>query len=126
MKFPVAAAAALAASLITVTIATAATDTVAGTWAMKGKISAFAFTLTCKFDQHGETLSGTCYDGGTNKPHPLKSGSVTDGKVRWTYQSNFLTRKFDVNYIATVSGGDKMNGEVKAPGYTGVFSGERP
>ena len=104
--------------------AMAQTDPVAGTWTFKGKVQTFGFTMTCRFTRSGDTLGGTCFDGGTNKAHPLKSGSVTGDRIVWTYGSDFMGQKFDVTYTATLKGAT-MSGGVDAAGRKGVFSGAR-
>lgn len=119
-----AAALTLAVLLMAGSAAQAEPDPVAGAWKLKGKVQTFGFTLTCRFTRAGDTLSGTCFDGGSNKPHPLKSGRVTGDRVVWTYGSDFMGRKFDVTYTGTVKGG-VMSGEVDAAGRRGVFSGAR-
>ncbi len=125
MNSPPIIGAVLAAALLSPAAALAAPGPVAGSWTVDGKVVAFTFTLTCKFDQTGEALSGTCYDGGTNKPHPLTAGSVTGDKVAWTYQSNFLTKTFDVHFSGDLDGA-RMEGTIVAPGYKGVFTATRP
>ncbi|RYF88972.1 MAG: hypothetical protein EON95_19550 [Caulobacteraceae bacterium] len=114
----------LAALLMLGYAAQAQTDPVAGTWKLKGKVQTFGFTLTCRFTRSGDTLGGTCFDGGTNKAHPLKSGRVTGDKVVWTYGSDFMGQKFDVTYSGVVKGG-AISGEVDAAGRKGSFSGAR-
>lgn len=104
--------------------AMAQSDPVAGTWKFKGKVQSFGFTLTCKFTRAGDKLGGTCYDGGTNKPHPLKSGRISGDKVVWTYGSDFMGQKFDVTYTGTLKDG-AMSGGVDAAGRKGNFSGGR-
>jgi hypothetical protein len=105
-------------------VAPAQTDPVAGTWKIKGKVQSFGFTLTCRFTRSGEALSGTCYDGGTNKPHALTAGKVSGDKVSWTYESSFMTQKFNANYSGVVKGGT-ISGTVEADGRKGAFSGSR-
>ena len=118
-----------AAALITVLalpgLASATPDGAGGTWAIKGKVNVFAFTLTCKFDQAGEHLTGTCYDGGSNKAHPLTAGSAVGGHVEWTYMSTYLMHPFAVTYSGSLQDG-AMKGSVAAPGYTGAFTATRP
>ncbi len=104
--------------------AMAQTDPVAGTWRFKGKVQTFGFALTCKFTRSGDSLGGTCFDGGTNKAHPLKSGRVTGDRIVWTYGSDFMAKKFDVTYTGTLQGGS-MSGGVDAAGRKGTFSGVR-
>lgn len=104
--------------------AAAQTDPVAGVWKMKGKVQSFGFTLTCKFTRSGDSLSGTCYDGGSNKAHPLTSGTVSGDRVVWSYQSSFMGTPFNVTYTGLVKGA-AMSGAVDAAGRKGVFSATR-
>jgi len=97
---------------------------VSGTWIVHGKISAFQFTLTCRFEQKGQSLGGTCYDGGTNKPHPLTRGEVSGDHVSWTYQSSYLFKTFDATYSGTLSGAS-IKGVATAPGHEGNFTAEK-
>ncbi|NBB16139.1 hypothetical protein GVN21_12290 [Caulobacter sp. SLTY] len=119
-----AAALSLAALLMLGSAAQAQGDPVAGTWKLKGKVQSFGFTLTCRFTRSGDSLGGTCFDGGTNKPHPIKSGKITGDRVVWTYGSDFMGQKFDVTYSGTVRGAT-MSGGVDAAGRKGEFSGAR-
>ncbi|MDO9336386.1 MAG: hypothetical protein Q7T61_08290 [Caulobacter sp.] len=114
----------LAALLMLGSAAQAQTDPVAGAWKLKGKVQTSGFTLTCRFTRSGDTLGGTCFDGGTNKAHPLKSGRVTGDKVVWTYGSDFMGQKFDVTYSGVVKGA-AISGEVDAAGRKGNFAGAR-
>jgi len=102
----------------------AADDAVTGAWRVHGKVSAFAFDLTCRFEQKGHSLGGTCYDGGTNKPHPLTRGEVAGDHVSWTYQSSYLLNKFDASYSGTMSNGSIMGG-ITVPGHQGNFTAEK-
>ena len=102
----------------------AADDGVTGTWRVQGKVSAFAFDLTCRFEQKGQALGGVCYDGGTNKPHPLTHGEVSGDHVSWTYQSSYLLTKFDAAYSGTLSGGS-IKGGLTVPGHEGNFTAEK-
>ncbi|MBX3479817.1 MAG: hypothetical protein KF842_05415 [Caulobacter sp.] len=104
--------------------ALAQSDPVAGTWKMKGKVQSFAFTLTCNFSRTGESLAGTCYDGGTNKAHALTSGTVKGDRVVWSYRSSFMGSPFNVTYSGLVKG-EAMSGAVDAAGRKGVFSATR-
>jgi hypothetical protein len=102
----------------------AAEDPMAGAWRIRGEVQSFSFTLTCRFTRSGEALSGTCFDGGTNRPHPLTSGTVTGSQVRWTYQSSFMGQPFKVEYVGTLKDGT-ISGAVDAAGRKGRFSGSR-
>ena len=104
--------------------ASAAGDAITGSWAVHGKVSVFQFTLTCHFEQMGQRLGGVCYDGGTNKPHPLTWGEVSGDHVSWTYQSNYLLTKFDAAYSGTLSGGS-IKGGLTVPGHEGNFTAEK-
>jgi hypothetical protein len=115
---------ALLAALGLAAPAPAQTDPVAGTWKMKGKVQSFGFTLTCRFTRNGESLAGTCYDGGTEKPHKLTAGSVRGDKVVWTYQSSFMGKPFDVTYSGLLKGA-AMSGSVDAAGRKGAFTASR-
>ncbi len=117
----------IAAALITALSATsalAADDAVTGAWKLHGKVSAFSFDLRCDFKRDGQAIGGTCYDAGTNKPHPLTRGAVVGDRISWSYQSNYLFNKFDAAYSGLLSG-TSIKGEVTAPGYRGSFTAEK-
>jgi hypothetical protein len=114
----------LAAVLMLATPALAAEDPVSGSWAVKAKVERFDFTLTCDLTRSGAVISGTCYDGGTRKPHPLTRGRIDGDRVSWSYQSSFLGKPFSANYDAVLSG-DRMTGVVMANGYKGPFTATR-
>lgn len=114
----------LAAALMLAAPALAADDLVSGSWAVKAKVERFAFTLTCDLTRSGAAVGGTCYDGGTRKPHPLTRGRVDGDRISWSYQSSFLGKPFTASYEATLSG-DRMTGVVAANGYTGPFTATR-
>jgi hypothetical protein len=102
----------------------AADAPVTGVWAVHGRVSPFSFDLTCRFTQTGESISGACYDSGTNKPHPLTQGDVSGSRIRWTYQSSYLFKTFDAAYSGTLTG-NSIKGVVTAPGRQGEFTAER-
>ena len=112
------------ATVLSASSALAADDPVSGTWKLHGKVSAFAFDLTCDFKRDGQAIGGTCYDGGTNKPHPLTRGAIAGDRISWTYQSSYLLNKFDASYTGLLSGAS-IKGEVIAPGYRGNFTGQK-
>jgi len=124
MRLPLYAVLAALISVSTMGTASAADDPVSGSWIVHGKISGFQFTLTCRFDQKGQALGGTCYDGGTNKPHPLTRGAVSGDQVSWTYQSSYLFKTFDATYSGTLSGAS-IRGVATAPGHEGNFTAEK-
>ena len=108
-----------------VTAPASAADTPAtGTWAVHGKVSAFQFNLSCRFEQKGETVSGICYDAGTNKPHPLTQGAISGDHISWTYQSSYLLKTFDAAYSGTLAGGS-IKGDIAVPGYQGQFTAQK-
>lgn len=112
--------------------ALAADASVAGPWRVAGAVSGFKFELRCVFQQAGERLTGACTDLSTSNPkappkaapHPLTAGSAAAGRVSWTYQSRFLTRKFDVTYSGSVAG-NAMSGTIQAGGGSGRFTARR-
>jgi hypothetical protein len=102
-----------------------------GRWLVSGKVGAFAFTLNCTFDQAGESLGGVCVDASTSDPkvkggraHALTRGHIEGDHVRWSYQSSFLFKRFDVDY-AGVRQGDQMSGEITVQGNKGAFTARR-
>jgi len=102
-----------------------AADTPAtGTWTVHGKVSAFQFNLSCRFEQKGEAVGGICYDAGTNKPHTLTQGAISGDHISWTYQSSYLLKTFDAAYSGTLAGGS-IKGDITVPGYQGQFTAER-
>lgn len=108
-----------------------AEDGAAGHWRVQGKVSGFAFTLNCQFDQSGAKLTGVCVDGATSDPkvkggrgHPLVGGSAQGERVAFSYQSSFLLSRFQVDYLG-VRRGDRMSGSINVQGKTGEFTAER-
>jgi hypothetical protein len=98
---------------------------------VSGKVASLAFTLTCTFDQAGESLTGACVDGSTNDPkvkggrgHKLTQGRVNGDQVSWTYESSFLLSHFNVDYSG-VRRGQHMSGQVTAQGHPGTFTADR-
>ncbi len=104
--------------------AVAAEAPATGAWAVHGKVSAFQFDLTCRFEQTGGAISGVCYDAGTNKPHPLTQGALSGDHIRWTYQSSYLLKKFDAAYSGTLAGGS-IKGDITVPGHQGQFTAQK-
>jgi len=99
-------------------------EPVAGVWTVHGKVAAFQFNLSCHFEPKGGSLVGTCYDAGTNKPHPLTRGAVNGDHISWTYQSSYLFKTFDATYSGTLAGGS-IKGDIAVPGYRGQFTAEK-
>jgi hypothetical protein len=122
----------LALAILAGTTAASAEPTpISGRWRVTGKVASFSFSLDCRFDQHGDRLTGVCVDGGTNDPkvksgrsHPLTQGSVDGNRVNWTYMSSFLITHFAVSYAGTLAG-DRLTGQLNAQGHTGPFTAER-
>ena len=104
--------------------AVAAADDPAGGWKVNGKVDGKDFVITCHFDRRGDSLSGACFDGGTNLKHPLESGTVSGDQIKWTYQSHYLLVKFDVTYAGKLTGG-AMRGAISAAGHNGTFTGAK-
>jgi hypothetical protein len=134
MRTGIAAAAALAAMALAAGQARAQAGPVdvSGAWRVAGKVSSFAFTLTCDFKPDGARLGGVCVDGSTSDPkvatgkaHRLTAGRIDGDKVSWTYQSSFLLTKFDVSYSGTMTGG-RISGTIDAQGRQGAFTATRP
>jgi len=83
-----------------------AADTPAtGTWTVHGKVSAFQFNLSCRFDT-------------------LTQGAISGDHISWTYQSSYLLKTFDAAYSGTLAGGS-IKGDITVPGYQGQFTAER-
>ena len=116
---------ALAAALSMPGPASAADDPVGGTWKVTGKIETFAFTLTCRFDRHGDTFGGVCLDGGSGRRHVIDTGRIDGDRVSWTYPFSFLLTQHEVAYNGRLVDG-RLQGNARAYGYNGVFTGERP
>jgi hypothetical protein len=102
-----------------------------GRWAVAGTVDGKNFTLDCRFQQSGQTLSGACVDGPTGdakveggRSHDLLEGGTTGNGVNWTYQSSYMFIKFDVKYSG-VRDGDRMSGTISAAGKTGTFTANR-
>jgi hypothetical protein len=113
-------------------LAVPASAEVSGPWRVTGKVSGFAFTLTCDFKTAGDRLGGVCTDTSTSdarvkagKSHVITAGSVHGDAVTWTYQSSFLFSKFDVTYKGTLAG-NRMTGTIDAQGHTGAFTAVKP
>ncbi|MEO8927762.1 MAG: hypothetical protein ABI306_11430 [Caulobacteraceae bacterium] len=112
-------------------VASAASAEVSGRWRVAGKVSSFAFTLTCDFRRDGDRLGGVCVDASTNNPkvnagksHVLTAGSITGDKISWTYRSSFLFSKFDVTFKG-IQTGNRMSGTISAQGHDGTFTAAR-
>jgi hypothetical protein len=114
----------LCAGLFGAPAARAVDDPLSGAWTVRGKVSAFAFVLTCRFERRGEALGGVCYDAGTNKAHPLTQGAVAGSKVAWTYRSSFMFKPFDAAYVGALAA-DGIRGSLIVPGYSGQFTAVR-
>jgi hypothetical protein len=115
---------ALAATICLATPALGADDPVAGTWSLKARVDGIGFTLTCDFARTGNALTGTCYDGGTRKPHALTRGQVAGDQVSWSYMSSFLGKPFSANYAGKLVGAT-LTGAVVANGHSGTFTATR-
>ena len=116
--------AAVVPALFASTSAVAADAPATGTWTVHGKVSAFQFNISCRFEQKGETISGLCYDAGTNKPHPLTQGAISGDHISWTYQSSYLLKTFDAAYSGTLADG-AIKGGITAPGHQGQFTAQK-
>ena len=106
-------------------------DDTGGRWAVEGNVDGKNFTLDCRFEQVGQSLSGTCTDGPTGdakveggRSHALLEGRAVGEGVNWTYESSYLFIKFNVQY-AGVREGAHMSGTVSAAGKTGTFIANR-
>jgi hypothetical protein len=102
-----------------------------GRWAVAGTVDGKKFTLDCRFEQAGGSLTGACIDGPTGdskveggRSHALLEGRVVGDAVNWSYESSYLFIKFNVNY-AGVRDGDRISGTVTAAGKTGTFTAHR-
>src|ERR1700739_4464293 len=76
-------------------------DDASGRWKVAGHVDGKDFTLDCKFQQTGQTLTGVCVDGPTGdktikggRAHPLIKGQVNGDHISWTYVSSFSFFKF--------------------------------
>ena len=103
----------------------------AGRWVVSGKVSGFAFTLNCRFEQAGDALTGACVDGATSdarvkggKRHDLTRGKVTGDHLSFSYQSSFMLSHFNVDYAGVLQG-DRMSGTILANGAAGAFTATR-
>ena len=136
MSKSILATAALAATLFAAPQAPAAQDSAAttgaaGRWVVSGKVGPFAFTLNCRFEETGATLTGACIDGATSdarvkggRRHDLTRGAVTGDHVSFSYQSSFMLSRFNVDYVGVMQG-DHMSGTVVANGQSGAFTAAR-
>jgi hypothetical protein len=111
--------------------AAAAQETAAGHWLVSGRVSGKDFTLDCRFQQAGQSLSGACVDGDTHdarvkggRSHTLTRSHVGGGQVTWTYQSSFGLIHFDANYAGVLKG-DHISGQISALGQSGPFTAVR-
>ncbi len=109
----------------------AADGAVSGHWRVAGKVSGFAFTLNCDFQQAGAALTGVCVDVATNDPkikggrrHPLTKGAVDGDNVSFSYESSFLLTRFSVDF-AGLRQGDHMAGKISGSGQSGAFTADR-
>jgi hypothetical protein len=89
------------------------------------------FTLDCRFQQAGTSLTGVCVDGDTHdarikggRAHPLIKGQADPGRIAFTYETSYGLLRFKVDYAGTRDG-DHMKGEIGTLGKTGSFTGER-
>jgi hypothetical protein len=112
-------------------VAAQGAGSMSGRWLVSGKVASLAFTLTCTFDQAGESLTGVCVDGSTSDPkvkggrgHKLTQGRVNGDRVTWTYQSSFLLTHFNVDYSG-VRRGQHITGQIMAQGHPGTFTADR-
>lgn len=103
----------------------AAQSSAAGHWVINGSVQGDDFVIHCDFRQSGTNLTGTCHDFTPDgKAHPLTSGRVEDGRIRFVYKSNWLLVRFDAVYEGTITG-DTMRGKASAAGREGTFTGRR-
>lgn len=109
----------------------AADDTAAGHWLVTGHVGGKDFTLDCRFQQAGASLSGVCVDGDTHdarvkggRAHTLTRSRLSGDQVAWTYRSSYGLIHFDATY-AGVRKGDHISGQVSAVGASGPFTAVR-
>jgi hypothetical protein len=102
-----------------------------GRWAVAGNVDGKNFTLDCRFEQAGQSITGACTDGPTGdakveggRSHALLEGRAVGEAVSWTYESSYLFIKFNVNY-AGVREGEHMSGTISAAGKAGTFIANR-
>ena len=108
-----------------------ADDTAAGHWMVTGHVGGKDFTLDCRFQQSGSSLSGLCIDGETHdarvkggRSHALTKGQAGGGQIAWTYRSSFGLIGFDANYSGSLKG-DHITGQISALGASGPFTAVR-
>ena len=112
--------------LLAASAAGAQSVNIAGTWEVAGQMVAggavYAANPTCKFEQVGERVSGTCI--GPNATGPV-TGVVSGRSVSWTWTHGATTlvgisgvTNFDGTYVDR----HLIRGEMSAPGFPGVGS----
>ncbi len=108
-----------------------AQDTAAGHWLLAGKVGGTDFTLDCRFQQAGATVSGVCVDGETHdarvkggRAHTLTKGRLVGDRISFAYQTSKGIFPFEADYAGVLKG-DHMSGKASALTFSGVFTADR-
>jgi hypothetical protein len=105
----------LTIALLSVLHTAPATDSLGGSWQIKGDVAGNPIVELCSFKQTGVVLSGSCTNA-EGKSYDL-TGQVVDGKITFKHGGNYQGEVLSIEYAATLTSATEMKGTINVKPY---------